>query len=106
MPPPGPMVLALPASLVELLALPTTSLPGAACRGFAPLFDDWLDDENLEDRADRHRVARRVCRHCPAREPCAASVPSLPRSTGGVWGGRVLSEDRQTSARPMTDTPR
>lgn len=97
---PGPPPAHLPAALVALLDLPVTSLAGAACRGHAPLFDEQLPDETPDEQANRHQVARQVCRHCPARKPCAASVPTLPRSTGGVWGGGVLSEDRRTASSP------
>ena len=52
-------------------------LPGALCAGHPDLFFD-------PDRTDE---ARRVCRRCPAREPCLAYATANP-DLRGTWGGQ------------------
>lgn len=67
------------------------NLPGAACKGRAPLHDDVIAGESETDRADRHQRAVTVClRCCPVLNACRAAVATLPRSTTGVWAGVVL----------------
>lgn len=67
------------------------NLPGAACKGRAPLHDAVIAGESETDRADRHQRAVAVClRCCPVLAACRAAVATLPRSTTGVWAGRVL----------------
>jgi len=71
------------------------SLPGAACKGRAPMFDgDLLPDESLEDREARLACAVRVCGRCPALVQCSALLTELPAAATGVWAGVVIEDGR------------
>jgi len=48
------------------------NLPGAACKGRAPLHDDVIAGESETDRADRHQ---RAVRRVPAVLPGAQRLP-------------------------------
>lgn len=50
-------------------ALPV--LPGAACRGRSPDWDDRLPGESDPARAARHAAAIDVCHRCPVQVDCA-----------------------------------
>lgn len=77
----------LPATLLtELRSLPV--LDGAACH--APMWDNRLPDEHDDDRTERHRLARRICAHCPARRACSALVAGYRADQlDGIWAGRL-----------------
>lgn len=66
------------------------ALPGAACAGRAPLFDDVLPGETPDARQERHRLAARTCRACPALAVCRDRLPRLPARTSGVYAGMFL----------------
>jgi len=69
------------------------SLPGAACTGKAPMFDDWIHGEPAEDREARLQEARKVCRGCPVWAGCLARRIEMERGlepVAGVWAGEVL----------------
>ena len=98
MPRKPPPELTLPAALLTLLDLPITAMPGAACRGHAPLFDETLHGETEAEQTERHERARAMCSRCPALEQCATAVATIPRSCGGVWAGVLLSDHRYAAA--------
>ena len=57
------------------------------------LWDATLDDETPEQRAERHRLARRICVTCPVRDDCYAAVG--PKDSG-IRGG-VLFREKHTA---------
>lgn len=61
-------------------------LPGAACKGRAPMFDDGDGEE---------AAAVALCASCSALQPCRAWFYSLPpnRRPEGVVGGLVHRRD-------------
>lgn len=80
----------VPAALAELLVDPQW-LPGAACRGLAPLFDAEVRGETEQQRTDRHADAIECCFWCGARTRCADLAEQLPRAQRrGVWAGELL----------------
>ena len=54
------------------------SLEGAACVGWAPLFDADVHGESHAARAARHGRARRICRRCPVRNDCRDAADAMP----------------------------
>ncbi|GAB7144420.1 hypothetical protein [Mycobacterium riyadhense] len=70
----------------------TPTLPGALCKGQAPVWDEALPpqrDPDPDDTAQRLSFAMAACRRCPALTPCRAWLASLPprkRPTGVVAG--------------------
>ena len=82
-----------PDGAAELLAAILTSapsLPAAACRWQAPLFDDRHVGETAEQRRHRFDTAAGICARCPARPVCRPAVTTSRHSGIGVQGGRVL----------------
>jgi len=69
-------------------------LPGASCAGQAPMFDDVVAGESIEDRAHPLALCRKVCDRCPALVPCRAQVAELPAAATGVWAGVVIEDGR------------
>ena len=67
----------------------------AACSFSADLrlWDATLDDETPEQRAERHRLARRICVTCPVRDDCYTAVG--PKDSG-IRGG-VLFREKHTA---------
>lgn len=66
------------------------SLEGAACVGWAPLFDADVHGESHAARAARHGRARRICRRCPVRNDCRDAADAMPyKLLSGVWAGIV-----------------
>ncbi|WP_031004190.1 WhiB family transcriptional regulator [Streptomyces sp. NRRL F-5727] len=43
--------------------------------------------------------AKRVCRHCPVREPCLRSALTQPHPPSGVWGGLTEAQRRSLARR-------
>ncbi len=56
------------------------NLPGAACIGRSTLFED-VPSEDPATRAQRLAAAARLCRGCPQRTVCSASLFSRPGET-------------------------
>lgn len=64
-------------------------LPGAACRGRAPLWDPEIEGESAQQRRDRLAYATAVCTGCPVRDRCRAVADELPkRLRSGTWAAR------------------
>ncbi|MFC9833189.1 WhiB family transcriptional regulator [Rhodococcus sp. NPDC127530] len=80
-----------------LEALVNPDLEGAACAGRAPWFDDAIDGESDEDRADRLDAARRVCRGCPVRAACHSAAAE--HVSTGVWAGRLRETPEKFTTR-------
>lgn len=79
---------AVPEQLVA--ALLGADLPGAACRGTAPLHDGDIAGEPEPVRTARHAAAVSMCTSCAAAVACRAAVSAAPPGLSGVWAGRVL----------------
>ncbi|MGH3939115.1 MAG: hypothetical protein ACRDTG_10870 [Pseudonocardiaceae bacterium] len=60
------------------------SLPEAACRRRAPLFDDQHPGETTEQQQQRLNTARTVCQDCPAQAGCRAALHEQPPRWGGI----------------------
>lgn len=70
----------------------------ANCHGLWEMFDPAEPDEDPDDLDYRHTAAVALCEHCPAREPCAELLASLPRAArAGVWAGRVRTPSTRTT---------
>jgi WhiB family redox-sensing transcriptional regulator len=72
----------------------------AACRGpQAVVFFPPLGSERKDERIDREREAKAICRSCAVRIPCRDYAIAI-REPHGIWGGlnelerRVLIERR------------
>jgi len=77
-------------ALLAAILTGTPSLPQAACRQRAPLFDDRHDGESVEQQRQRLDAARGVCQGCRAQAACHTAL-HVPRHGGiGVQAGRVL----------------
>jgi WhiB family redox-sensing transcriptional regulator len=70
----------------------------AACAGMAPLFDDELPNETVEERQARHHRAIVTCTICPVRPACTAARVELARDAHGIWAG-VSSGGHHTTFR-------
>lgn len=68
------------------------SLPGAACRGLAPTFDDPDGNEPAPDVEHRRTVALALCGQCSALTRCRQWLESLPANQrpSGVVAGTVV----------------
>ena len=67
------------------------ALPGAACKGHAPLFDNLIDGESHPDRIYRHRRALDICEtQCPIQEQCHERRLAKPELGEGIWGGELF----------------
>ena len=65
------------------------SLKGAACAGWAPLFDARADGESRHSYMRRYREAVVVCRTCPVLERCdQAATDAPPGQCTGIWAER------------------
>jgi hypothetical protein len=78
-------------------------LPGAACKGRAPMFDDGDGEE---------AAAVALCASCSALQPCRAWFYSLPRIVAlkALWaawstGGTLAAITVESSRAPNTDSP-
>jgi hypothetical protein len=72
--------------VIDLLARimrPTVSLPGAACRGKAPMFDADATPEQREQAAQ-------VCAGCPVAKRCAEWSAAQPNNVSGILSGTLL----------------
>ena len=66
----------------------------AACRGrSAPLFFPPTSSERRDERDDRERRAKAICRTCPVVDACRDYALSI-REPHGIWGGLNESERR------------
>ena len=75
----------------------------AACRGSdRALFYPPDHLEGREERLERERTAKAVCRSCDVREACLAAALSYQDSYG-IWGG--LNEAERRSLRRSVDRP-
>lgn len=73
----------------ELDRLLGPGLPGAACRGRAPEFDDEVPGETVRARRVRFAAARSVCTTCPVLSRCGLIATQLhPRLRSGIWAAR------------------
>ncbi|MCU1490575.1 MAG: Transcription factor WhiB [Acidimicrobiaceae bacterium] len=67
----------------------------AACRGpQAVTFFPPAHVERKDDRAERERAAKAICRTCPVRRPCLEESLRI-REPHGVWGGLNELERKQ-----------
>jgi WhiB family redox-sensing transcriptional regulator len=67
----------------------------AACRGpQAEVFFPPPGIEHKEDRIDREREARAICRTCSVRRPCLDYALRI-REPHGIWGGLNETERKQ-----------
>jgi hypothetical protein len=76
----------------ELVASLTVgpALPGALCRGCAPMFDNELDGENRTTKQQRHRAVVQICSACPALDTCHSWSADEPVwKLNGVVGGEI-----------------
>jgi WhiB family redox-sensing transcriptional regulator len=64
------------------------ALPGAACAGRAPRFDDAIDGETPKQRRARLVSAAEVCEPCPVRARCNRIADAIPAAVG-VWAGSL-----------------
>jgi WhiB family redox-sensing transcriptional regulator len=62
-------------------------LTGAACRGRAPWFDDYVEGESIGARSERLAAAERICIGCPVRSACHTAAGE--HQATGVWAGRI-----------------
>lgn len=62
------------------------NLPGAACKGHDPLFDNRIDKETDQQRDQRHAQAIEICITCPIFDRCKPGPEDE-----GIWAG-VLYE--------------
>lgn len=74
-------------------------LPGAACKGRAPLFDDWREHrtekgtfrpETATERVERHARAIEICGVCPIRAACLEERLAQPALGAGIWAGQLF----------------
>ena len=63
----------------------------AVCRFFGPSLFFAPDDETRGQRARRERIAKSICRYCPARADCLQHALASGE-TYGVWGGATERE--------------
>ena len=78
-------------ALLAAIFTGTPSLPGAACRRQAPLFDDRHHGESTEQRHARLEAAAAVCSDCPSRTACRSAVAPSRWGGIGVQAGQVLA---------------
>ena len=78
-------------------AVTAPDLPGARCRKRQHLFDDAQPGEKPDVTEQRHLAALGLCAVCPALQPCAQWLNSLPqrRKPYGVVAGRIRTEKRR-----------
>jgi WhiB family redox-sensing transcriptional regulator len=65
------------------------AVPGAACAGRQPLWDDHIHGEPDDQREARHHRARAICSRCPALENCRSAAAVLDRFATGIWAGEL-----------------
>lgn len=84
---------------VELVAgLVDERLVGAACSGAAPVFDDHVDGESTDDRAQRHATAIALCECCSVADACATAAGE--HTAIGIWAGALHLERPTGKGRP------
>lgn len=89
-------------ALLAAILTGTPSLPEAACRQRAPLFDDRHDGESAERQRQRLDAARDLCQGCQAQTACR-TAPRDSRYGGiGVQAGRVLVAPARRHGTPST----
>lgn len=75
----------IPAELADII---DTRLTGAACRGYAPLFDARATQETEIAFEARAHHAANLCRHCPVQNACHQAAQELePQHRAGIWAG-------------------
>ena len=71
----------------------------AACRGpQAEAFFPPSHVERKEERADRERAAKTICKTCPVRQPCLNYALRI-HEQHGIWGGLNEFERKQLADR-------
>jgi hypothetical protein len=83
--------------LVELAGAP--ALPGAACKGMAPLYERTVDERRVDGRPTKTELenarseALGLCNACPALDRCRAWLDSqrVTRRPRGVVAGQVIT---------------
>lgn len=60
------------------------NLPGAACKGHDPLFDNHVDKETNQQRDIRHAQAIEICLSCPVLDQCKPGPEDE-----GIWRGAL-----------------
>ena len=67
----------------------------AACRGpQSEAFFPPVQAERKEERLERERAAKAICRTCPVRSPCLEYAIAI-REPHGIWGGLSETERKQ-----------
>jgi WhiB family redox-sensing transcriptional regulator len=82
-----------------LVALDTTWMDRAACKGRVDLFFG-IAGERPERRVRREATARQVCATCPVVEPCRQAA-RLNRESG-FWGGETEEERAKAGYAPRS----
>jgi len=82
-----------------LVALDTTWMDRAACKGRVDLFFG-IAGERPERRVRREAAARQVCASCPVVEPCRQAA-RLNRESG-FWGGETEEERAKAGYAPRS----
>ncbi|OBA65779.1 hypothetical protein A5633_03395 [Mycolicibacterium elephantis] len=72
-------------------------LEGAACLGKSDLMDPPDAGEDPDHQNGRLARAKRLCRTCPALNPCRSWLNTLPRNKKptGVVAGQLIREDNR-----------
>ena len=71
----------------------------AACRGpQAAVFFPPAQFECKDEKAERERRAKDICRTCPVRQPCLEYALGI-REPHGIWGGRNEAERKELLTR-------
>jgi len=71
----------------------------AACRGpQAEAFFPPAHVERKEERVDRERAAKAICKSCPVRQPCLSYALRI-QEQHGIWGGLNEFERKQLADR-------
>ena len=66
-----------------------------ACRGpQAAVFFPPVTFERKDEKLERERRAKDICRTCPVRQPCLDYAVQI-REPHGIWGGLSENERRQ-----------
>ena len=76
-------------------------MTGACAGNPEPLWDAYVDGEHELEQRTRQARALAICRRCPIREACAASIDL--RHDDGVIGGFLLPTIHDSDRRAWTN---
>lgn len=75
----------------------------ASCRGpHAIVFFPPSHSERKDERIERERAAKEICRPCPVRQECLDYAIKI-REAHGIWGGLNEAERKQIIDREIAD---